>query len=911
VYEALTALTKEGGISTEELALHLGLLRANVSADLNRLCEEGRASKTGTKPVLYRGIPARAVPKQSVLDLLAQQAPSLTQVVEQGKAAVLYPPSGMPMLLLGETGVGKSMFAGLVHEYAIEVGRKKKDSPFVIFNCADYANNPQLLVSYLFGTRKGAFTGADTDRAGLLERADGGILFLDEVHRLPPEGQEMLFTFFDRGCFRRLGDPDTERYADVLIIAATTESPASALLNTFARRIPMTLHIPCLAERSLEERLPLVRHFFADESRRLGKPIYVTINAVRALVGYRCPGNIGQLKSDIQLLCAKAYSDLVLQLKPRIEVSTADLPMPIKSGLVSETSHRKIWALLPDLGRHFLCFGEEKEEESGPASTPTGQSIYDFIDTRTIDLRAQGLREEEIGQQLTSAIKTFFADSCGGASGGTNRMREFLGKELELAITEMLDLAQARLRRKISAPIANGLAIHVANSIRRVKAGKKIKNPEFERIRKEHPEEFGAAVECLRIIDRVFDVSLPLEESSFIATFFTLEAEGFAPRRRPSVIVMTHGESTASSMAKTCNDLLGEDVVIGIDVRLDRNPQEAYSDLCARVGEDPSPTALILLVDMGSLTNFGADLRRDFGIDVRTVNLVSTLHVLQAARMSLQGRGIDEIYDKVRKISDEGTQSGLKPVAGENAAIQRGCIATLCTTGEGTAAFIKAKLDDCFSANKILVEVVALNVSSLDDAQLSLDDLQRRNGRVFCVVSPFKLGLAYKEFGIEDVVDQKRLAVIQSYVESELLFEKIVEAHRETITAVDPRSALESARSFVATVEKGLGCILLSGPSIGILCHVAAMIDRSAHGESCPPFKESAGFLAANASTAALIRKELETIERKFAIKVTTSELCYLISFFNPVNCDQSDINGKSHPQTLPTVSIETGFSTE
>jgi transcriptional regulator with AAA-type ATPase domain len=102
----------------------------------------------------------------------------------------------MHILILGETVVGKSMFAELIHKYAVEMERMVKNSPFVVFNCADYANNPQLLLSQLFGTKKGAYTGADADKVGLVEKADNGILFLDEVHRLPPEGQEMFFSLW-------------------------------------------------------------------------------------------------------------------------------------------------------------------------------------------------------------------------------------------------------------------------------------------------------------------------------------------------------------------------------------------------------------------------------------------------------------------------------------------------------------------------------------------------------------------------------------------------------------------------------------------------------------------------------------------------------------------------------------------
>ena len=88
------------------------------------------------------------------LDTFAIENTSLKIAIEKAKASILYPPNGMHTLLLGETGVGKSMFASLMHEYAIEVEQLPKDAPFIVFNCADYANNPQLLLGQLFGIKK-------------------------------------------------------------------------------------------------------------------------------------------------------------------------------------------------------------------------------------------------------------------------------------------------------------------------------------------------------------------------------------------------------------------------------------------------------------------------------------------------------------------------------------------------------------------------------------------------------------------------------------------------------------------------------------------------------------------------------------------------------------------------------------
>ena len=110
---------------------------------------------------------------------------------------ISYPPHGLHTLICGESGVGKSLLAESMANYAKELWGKEKNIPFITFSCADYADNAQLLVSQLFGYVKGAYTGADEAKDGLLKQANGGYLFLDEVHRLSSENQEKLFSFMD------------------------------------------------------------------------------------------------------------------------------------------------------------------------------------------------------------------------------------------------------------------------------------------------------------------------------------------------------------------------------------------------------------------------------------------------------------------------------------------------------------------------------------------------------------------------------------------------------------------------------------------------------------------------------------------------------------------------------------------
>lgn len=333
----------------QSLAGESGIAANNVSTELKIHYNEGRLIRVGKRPVAYLSLPhveellGRSVterdfaspeqfirycfPKQqtaplaraafntaakSSFDEVIGGRDSLAAQIRQAKAAILYPPYGLHTLITGPTGTGKSLFARCMFDYAVKSGRIPAEKPLVTLNCANYSDNPQLLLSLLFGYVKGAFTGADRERKGLIDRADGSILFLDEIHRLTPEGQEKMFLLMDQGIYTRLGETGKERHANVLILGATTENPAEAMLNTFLRRLSVHITLPPLQERTVRERLVLVFYFLWRESQNIGLKIGLNETVLSALCYYECSANIGQLSSDIKLTCANAYYDFLL-----------------------------------------------------------------------------------------------------------------------------------------------------------------------------------------------------------------------------------------------------------------------------------------------------------------------------------------------------------------------------------------------------------------------------------------------------------------------------------------------------------------------------------------------------------------------------------------------------------------------
>jgi Nif-specific regulatory protein len=202
------------------------------------------------------------------------------------------------VLIQGETGTGKELIAKAIHYNGV-----RKSRPIVSVNCG--ALPREILESELFGYRKGAFTGADGDRAGLFEAADGGTLFLDEIGDMAVDLQVKLLRALQDGEVRRLGE-DFSRSVDVRLISATNRDLASEVdagnfrRDLFYRLNVVPIHIPPLRERA-EDILPLAEFFlrrFAAEMDK-SKPV-LSRSAKELLLQHEWPGNVRELENAVE-----------------------------------------------------------------------------------------------------------------------------------------------------------------------------------------------------------------------------------------------------------------------------------------------------------------------------------------------------------------------------------------------------------------------------------------------------------------------------------------------------------------------------------------------------------------------------------------------------------------------------------
>jgi formate hydrogenlyase transcriptional activator len=252
--------------------------------------------------------------------------------------AEIVAPTDSTVLIYGETGTGKELFASLIHNQS-----SRRHKPFIRLNCS--AMPEGLIESELFGHEKGAFTSAITNRVGRFEAANGGTLFLDEIGDIPLSLQPKLLRVLQEQEFERLGGNRTLR-VNVRVVAATNRNLAALVherqfrSDLFYRLNVFPIELPPLRER--QEDIPrLVKHFVIKAAVRMGKPIpVVPPDVMEAMTAYPWHGNVRELQNFIERAVILSQND-ILQISTR-ELARQLLAVDTEAGTLGQIERNHI-----------------------------------------------------------------------------------------------------------------------------------------------------------------------------------------------------------------------------------------------------------------------------------------------------------------------------------------------------------------------------------------------------------------------------------------------------------------------------------------------------------------------------------------------------------------------------------------
>ena len=262
-------------------------------------------------------------------------------------------PTDLPVLIEGESGTGKEVVARAIHHRS-----RRSERSFIAVNCG--AIPSELIESELFGHVRGAFTGAERDRRGLWEEANGGTVFLDEITETTPAFQVKLLRALQEGEIRRVGSNQMQR-VDVRVIAASNRDVEAEVnqgrfrQDLLYRLNAVTISLPPLRERR-EDIVPLARRFAERVRLGLDAPITFSRAALRLLEQYSWPGNIRELENAV--VRAAALSDHTIRpedLPERVRRGSESVAKNIEEGAQAASAQQEEWLTLEEMEKRYVA----------------------------------------------------------------------------------------------------------------------------------------------------------------------------------------------------------------------------------------------------------------------------------------------------------------------------------------------------------------------------------------------------------------------------------------------------------------------------------------------------------------------------------------------------------------------------
>lgn len=880
--------------TSSEIATHFNVKRNTISHYLNQLVDGGELIKINSRPVyflhkqefenqffevsqtIFSGIEElkKAEPlfkkKEDSFSMLIGHDSSLSRVVQQLKTACFYPDGGLPVLITGESGTGKSHIVRIMYQFCQEKELIDSEAPLVVFNCAQYANNPELLTSNLFGYTKGAFTGAETDHQGAFENANGGILFLDEVHRLNPEGQEKLFTYLDQGMIYRVGDTQNAYPVKTRLVFATTENLDSSFLTTFIRRIPILVEIPHLEKRTATERLELIYSFFIEEQRRIRRDFTVSGQVIQLLKNMHFIGNVGGLRNTIKVAVAKSYAKS--EGTDGFEVTIYDLPSQLLVNENRKYTSGSLEKVAINSDTSVLSIAEQVNPEK--------QQIIRLYERLLLEYQKASKDIQQVEGVLKEHIEELFDYLL-------FRQDRIQNQEFLLYVTQQV---QDTLRQmEVSHHMRfNGNIVYSISYYLFQRSGvywvpqdveiNELMNHLATSLHEHFPRSFQFSTRLLALLREKLDIEI-FEMDTIILTLYISQLDLPKDVKYPQAVIIAHGYATASSITNVANRLLHQNVFESFDMPLDVSPKEIAEQIIEYAEYNASQQGLIILADMGSLKEIDQLFTKKLSTPLLLINNVTTSLALSVGEKILHKTPFEKIQTQV----EDSMKLEMKLIYPE--VKKRRAILTTCMTGLGTATkisnLLKKSLPDKLDVKIIPIEFPILKEDKQSNSLFSLYD-------VLCVIGTDNPEIPKVNYiSLEELISGKSTDVIlgnfvgvdpelKRFFNNNIVRNFSIKKVIGSITILDTDKVILDIELFMQKFEE-LSEQRVSNPKrLSLFVHISCLIERLIRNVPIAEYDSLNNLRQCREKELAQIKKAFSVIETDYSVKLPDSELAYI-----------------------------------
>lgn len=897
----LRSLVKENTLNEKyklnhasELGKRLGLSRNWMSQFLNEFYNDGTFIKINTRPVVFIDKEALEEKYSIVVDKslltsfeelrrmihgqvqadfqkLIGHNGSLRDVVDKCKASVSYPPHGLPTLLYGATGTGKSNIAKLMYEYGQNHKIIAANAKFIHVNCSEYANNPELITANLFGYRKGAFTGADSDNIGMIKAADGGVLFLDEVHCLKPESQEKLFLFMDNGNYRMLGDNEHVYHSNVMLVFATTENPETALLNTLLRRIPVRIEVPSLEDRGIREKSQLLVKALDVEARNMHRKIMISNSAYNILLTAKYSGNVGELFNAVQATCMNAL--FRNKKEGALEIHTLNLPANIIANFEVDRN-----SILFDR-QQMLSLDHLKENISN--NLPQ-LSLFIKLLKNLQKLQNNIILMPDFFELCTRDVEHYVNNVLFDNSDMKTPANAYIMK----AMKTIMGLISEKYGYVFQNNEVYSMSLLTKDCMQRYMDMEEFFDAYGEEcanfvmlIEKKFAREHAITTEISDVLQSHMDIAL----HPFIITVFTLIMQMYHRNRdinRRIGIILAHGYATASSIANAVNSMLDQYIFDAIDMPLDTSTEaiiHKLNDFLTKRGEFRD---LVLLVDMGSLEDIYQGVSGAAKANVAIASNVSTRMALLIGDAMRNGTALKQIFESCK---EECAINFQIMECNEREKV----ILCSCATGIGTAEKLKSILVDSLPHN-LPVKVLTYDYSTLLANKLDDDFFTRYE--VLCIVGTLNPNIENIRFvPVEELIMSNSFNFLTMHFR-DLMNEESLEQFSKNIlknfslsniigslTILNPDKLLEHVADAIDRLQTEMNMMFNYNMCFGLYVHICCLIERLVTREGEADYVKQVGECDKGMQEfIAQMKTSFEKVEKYYSVNIPVEEIEYI-----------------------------------
>lgn len=875
--EELTA----NGISKE-----LNISRALASQYLNELVKDGTIIKISSRPVCFlhrkdledtNGIRLSAEPYLSWAELendlsrgtngkrdfekLIGFNSGLSYEVEQCKAAVKYPPHGLPIVIAGQNGTGRAYMAVLVQEYAHNCGLLPTDSRMLVFNSTEY-EDPQQAAAALFGQAEQL---SGKEKLGYLKRADGGILYIADAHSLTVEIQDRLAQYLDTGSYKTADEREELRTSAARLILSTGNDPEKQLSRRLLRRLPAVIRMPSLSERSVEEREQLILRFFCQEADRMGREVFISNRVFETLLQYEFPANIEQLKNCIQTSCANA---LVRTDEKAADISVYLYHLPeyliVTARVESEFSEEQRSMMnVRHFGRNAVVENVNRYYES---------LLKEYENYRN--------QHDDQAKFLHKEMKLFneFSDYLIFTKRFGNAKVDAIERVMETVFSVIADKYYIQLPGHFNYVFSRCLYMQTRTDIL---VGDERVAGCLDLMVRAFPKEAALAEEICRMVEQSLDIGV----NGMSQLLLMLGLQQYSRNVQMDTIrgiIICHGYSTASSIADVVNRLTGSYVFEAIDMPIEGSVQEIATRFKRYINYVPGPKDAILLVDMGSLEDMHTLLDGQTNLNLGIINNVSTKLALDVGCKILQNKPIREIlqtacagYETTYKLAERRRKKAAVLFVSEAGA---------------TVARRMAELFNNSLPRQIEVEFLGYDYLRLKHKE-EFDELKSKYDVLFVsgTINPELDELPY--IPMEDIISFREIERINRMLghymqESEIedFNQKLLKNFSlqnvvQHLTILNVDKVLDLVNVGVDQLQRMLHRKFSAQTIIGLNIHISCLIERLVTKTPIETYSNQADFEKEQQNFIEMVRRAFREISDHYRVEFPISEIAYIYDY--------------------------------